>query len=157
MLFIAHLRSSQCCCCAHPCLLEQIEQGKRSSAIPTSFAGRLNHNVGLNMVAKSLDGLSTGLWNGAVMATYIYLIEDNSNKAHSRSPVAIVHLTADVPRLRACGHLLQCALLPAVTAVVFSAVGARPFLCCRAPVRVHDCCCTALVVRVLRGKPSTLP
>jgi hypothetical protein len=32
------------------------------------------------MVAKSLDGLSTGLWNGAVMATYIYLIEDNSNK-----------------------------------------------------------------------------
>ena len=49
------------------------------------------------MVAKSLDGLSTGLWNGAVMATYIYLIEDNSNKACAHAlppmvPVMLLHL-----------------------------------------------------------------
>ena len=74
------------------------------------------------MVAKSLDGLSTGLWNGAVMATYIYLIEDNSNKVRALACCyAIVYLLYSTPlRLRgiccsvlrpSCCHLFVHAAL----------------------------------------------
>lgn len=42
--------------------------------------GKINHNVALAMLAKSGDGLSTGLWNGAVMATWLFVVENNSNK-----------------------------------------------------------------------------
>lgn len=56
-------------------LLPQRPQGRYKP-----WFGRVNHNVALTMMAKAGDGLSAGLWNGAVMATFLYLSEKNSNK-----------------------------------------------------------------------------
>jgi hypothetical protein len=39
-----------------------------------------NHNVLLTLIVRAADGLSAGIWNGATLAAYIYLIQHNSNK-----------------------------------------------------------------------------
>jgi hypothetical protein len=39
-----------------------------------------NHNVLLTLIVRAADGLSAGIWNGATLAAYIYLIQYNSNK-----------------------------------------------------------------------------
>jgi hypothetical protein len=50
-----------------------------AAAAPVQNVWR-NHNVLLTLVVRAADGLSAGIWNGATLAAYIYLIQHNSNK-----------------------------------------------------------------------------
>lgn len=40
-----------------------------------------NHNVILTLVVRGIDALSSGIWNGAALAAYIYIVQGNSNKS----------------------------------------------------------------------------
>ena len=59
-----------------------------------------NHNVLLTLIVRAADGLSAGIWNGATLAAYIYLIQHNSNKVPV-SCLAIQFGTLDVLRAHA--------------------------------------------------------
>lgn len=50
-----------------------------SAAAPARNVWR-NHNVLLTLIVRAADGLSAGIWNGATLAAYIYLIQHHSNK-----------------------------------------------------------------------------
>ena len=39
----------------------------------------LNHNVLLTGTAKALNGVAGGIWATSTIATYLFMIEDNSN------------------------------------------------------------------------------
>ena len=39
----------------------------------------LNHNVLLTAIAKGLSGVASGIWAMSTIATYLFMIEDNSN------------------------------------------------------------------------------
>ena len=39
----------------------------------------LNHNVLLTGAAKALNGVAGGIWATSTIATYLFMIEDNSN------------------------------------------------------------------------------
>ena len=39
----------------------------------------LNHNVLLTAIAKGLSGIASGIWAMSTIATYLFMIEDNSN------------------------------------------------------------------------------
>ena len=56
----------------------------------------LNHNVLLTAVAKALSGVASGIWAMSTIATYLFMIEDNSNTV-----LALVLHTCR----RGCGNL----------------------------------------------------
>jgi len=43
----------------------------------------LNHNVKLTALAKGLSGVASGIWAMSTIATYLFMIEDNSNTART--------------------------------------------------------------------------
>ena len=47
---------------------------------PMSFGVYCNHNVFYTFLYKFSDGIAQGIWSLASMATYIYLLENNSTK-----------------------------------------------------------------------------
>lgn len=54
---------------------------KRATALSSAF--NVNHNVLYTFIYKFSDGIAQGVWSLASMATYIYLLENNSTKVHS--------------------------------------------------------------------------
>ncbi len=48
------------------------------SGLRARLAG-LNHNVSLTGLAKALNGVAGGIWATSTIATYLFMIEDNSN------------------------------------------------------------------------------
>lgn len=39
----------------------------------------LNHNVLLTTVARATDGIASGIWSYSTLATFLFMIEHNSN------------------------------------------------------------------------------
>ncbi len=52
------------------------------SGFRATVAG-LNHNVKLTALAKGLSGVASGIWAMSTIATYLFMIEDNSNTART--------------------------------------------------------------------------
>ena len=50
----------------------------RQPGLRATIAG-LNHNVLLTAVARALNGVASGIWAMSTIATYLFMIEDNSN------------------------------------------------------------------------------
>jgi len=53
--------------------------GERTSG--STNAVYRNHNVILVLLMRSFDSISSGIWNGATLAAFIYMVQGNSNKS----------------------------------------------------------------------------
>lgn len=66
----------------------------------------LNHNVLLTAVAKALSGVATGIWATSTIATYLFMIEDDSNTVRSALSGALEALKI-LPSSRPGSHVCQ--------------------------------------------------
>lgn len=90
-----------------------------------------NHNVLLTLIVRASDGLSAGIWNGATLAAYIYLVQNHSNRyvGIAEGIFGIFCAAAGVPAgwvadrvrrdrtLRICGFVMLAAVAATVTAL----------------------------------------
>ena len=70
------------------------EQSKNFRYPP--FRGH-NHNVVLNLLTKSLFGLADGIWNGTVLASYLFHIGGNQYAGYAEAAMGISTLVVALP------------------------------------------------------------
>ena len=109
-------------------------------ATSLSSAFNVNHNVLYTFIYKFSDGIAQGVWSLASMATYIYLLENNSTRVH-RLSFRVVALVLPY-------HNLETAF---VFAVCWACSGHSGYLCSyfcssRHVAQVVYCCESSAIV-----------